>query len=331
MNVAVTETNGVAEYDEFRAKINEVKEACDFIPDVSTDEGYDKSKRISLDVGKVLTALEKKRKELKAESLEFGRKIDAEAKSIAGELSEFQLPHKQAYKELDDLRKQREAERKAQLQERVDNLQTLPEVMRDSSSEEVKAALENVMAEECLDFYEFTEQALKARNSAKEALSNMFKEKLQQETERAELERLRREQEERAQRDREERIAKEAADKAEREAAKKIDAERQARAEVERKAEEDRRLAEQKAIEAKQRAEREVREAAERALKEREEEENRAREEEAARRADEEHRLSVHSGILEALTSRCSLTAPQAENVVAALSRNEVPFVQINY
>ena len=88
----------VNEYDEFRSKVEEVKEACNFLPDVTTDEGYAKSKRVALDVGKVRTAVDKKRKELKKESLDFGRLIDSEAKSLAAELEQFQLPHKNAYK-----------------------------------------------------------------------------------------------------------------------------------------------------------------------------------------------------------------------------------------
>jgi len=88
----------VTEYDEFREKLEEVKEACNFLPDVSTDDGYDKSKRISLDVGKSLTALDKRRKELKAESLAFGRQVDSEAKTIREVLEELQEPHKLANK-----------------------------------------------------------------------------------------------------------------------------------------------------------------------------------------------------------------------------------------
>ncbi|PCI54186.1 MAG: hypothetical protein COB36_10880 [Alphaproteobacteria bacterium] len=205
-----TQASTVTQYDEFRAKITEVSKACDFLPDVASKDGYDKSKRVALDVGKVLTNLEGRRKELKKESLDFGRMVDSQAKEIALELEAFQLPHKSAYKELDSMKKEREAARKATLAERVEHIATLPDVMRDSCSDSVKAAIEDLTNEECLDFYEFTEQALKARKSALSALSEMFGQKLQQEKEAAELDRLRKESAEREQKEREERLVKEA-------------------------------------------------------------------------------------------------------------------------
>lgn len=215
----------IVQYDAMRVKIDEVKEACNFVPDVTTDEGYAKSKRVSLDVGKVLTLLEKTRKELKSESLEYGRKVDSESKAIAAELESFQLPHKGAYKELDKLKKEREANRKAELERRIEEIRNLPESMADSDSNGVKLALEHIQLEECLNFYEFTEQALKARNASKDALAKMFGDKLKQEQEAIELDKLRKEQADRDQKDREDAIAKAAAAEAEAkaEAAKKAE------------------------------------------------------------------------------------------------------------
>lgn len=184
----------VTAYNEFRAKINEVKDSCYFLPDVSVEEGYKKSKRVALDVGKILTALDAKRKELKADSLAYGRKIDAEAAGIREELEGYQLPHKQAYKELDGMKKQREAERKADLERRLDEMAGLPDAMRDSSSDGVKMALESLHMEECEDFYEYTMQALKARNESKKILSALFHQKLKEEQDAVELAALRKEQ-----------------------------------------------------------------------------------------------------------------------------------------
>jgi hypothetical protein len=216
MSTALTK---ISDYDEFRERVAEVKGVCNFIPDVSTDEGYEKSKRVALDVGKVLTALEKKRKEKKADSIAEGKLIDSEAKSIAAELEAFQVPHKEAYKELDTLKKQQIQDRKDKLQARVDDIRNLPEMMADMDSGSVKAAMEQTAANECLDFFEFTEQALKARNASKNELSKMFSEKLKAEKDAAELESLRKKQAEQDQKDREQAIAKAASEKAEAEAA----------------------------------------------------------------------------------------------------------------
>lgn len=246
-------------YGEFDAKIAEVKDACNFIPDVSTDEGYAKSKRVSLDVGKILTAVEAKRVEEKKESLAYGKKVDSEAKTLVAKLQAFQLPHKEAYKELDNLRKEREANRKAELERRVEEIRSLPEAMADSDSQGCKMALESLNAEECLDFYEFTEPALKARNASKEALAKMFSDKLKAEKDVAELAELRKKQAEQEQKDHDERIAKEASEKAEREAAEAKAAEQAAieqaaeavrqRETAEKRAANDAKLAEERRIE----------------------------------------------------------------------------------
>jgi len=195
----MTETKEIQIYGEFEAKIAELKDTCNFLPDMSTDDGYAKSRRVALDAGKVLTNLEKSRKEKKAKSLEEGRAIDSEAKAIVAKIEEFQLPHKEAYKELDNLKKEREANRKAELEERVRVIRELPEAMADSDSEGVKMALESLQVEECLDFYEFTQPALLARNASKEALSTMFADKLKYEKEQLELAELRKKQAEQEQ------------------------------------------------------------------------------------------------------------------------------------
>lgn len=281
----------IIQYDEIRAKMDEVKEMCNFIPDVTTDEGYTKSKRVSFDVGKILTGLEKTRKELKADSLAFGRKVDAEAKAIAAELEEFRLPHKEAYKELDNLKKEREKQRKETLENRVRDMREIPELMRDSDSDGVKMALEKINTEECLDFYEYTEQALKARNSSKELLSSMFAEKLKQEQEAAELAKLRKEQEDREKKEREERIAKEAAEKA------TLEAEAEAAAERQRIEDEKRR--EQEEIE--------------------------------KRKANKRHVGEIRKAAKESLMESADIDEESAKRVVLAISKGLISNVVINY
>lgn len=231
----------IAEYDEFRAKMDEVQDMCNFIPDVSTDDGYKKSKRVALDVGKLLSALEAKRKEKKAYFLAGGKEVDTQAKAIVSEVESYMLPHKEAYKELDNLRKERENQRKRGLEDRVEHLRLLPEMMADSSADEVKCALESIQGEECLDFYEFTEHALKARNSSKAKLAEMFESKLKLEREQEELAKLRKESEERARIDREEQIRREASSKAEAEKQQAVQlqlAAEQAKLDAERRADE---------------------------------------------------------------------------------------------
>ena len=327
----------VSEYDEFRKKLDEVKEACNFLPDVSTDEGYDKSKRVSLDVGKALTALEKTRKELKAESLAFGKTVDTEAKSIAATLIEFQLPHKEAYKELDNLKKEREASRKAELEERVRVLRGLPEAMKDSDSEGCKMALESLNAEECLDFYEYATQALEARNASREALSKMFAEKLQQEKDADELAELRKKQAEQDQKDRDDRIAKEASEKAEREAAEAKAAEQAAikqAAEAVRLREESEKLAEERRVEAERQAAIDAEKAAEAARQQQiqiqKSKEAAEQAEQEKREANKRHVGSVRKAAKESIMA-IGLSEGDANKLVMAISNGDIDKVTINY
>lgn len=310
-----TQLATVTEYEEFRAKISEVKETCNFLPDVAHTEGYEKSKRVALDVGKILTNLEGRRKELKQVSLEFGRRVDSQAKDIAAELESFQLPHKKAYKELDGLKKEREAARKAELAERVDHIATLPEIMRDADAGSVKAALEGLHNEECLDFYEFTDQALKARKSSITALSEMFGQKLQQEKEAVELDRLRKEAAEREQAEREERLIKEALQASERKA--------QAEKESAEKREQELKDA---AIKAEENARLEIAAAADKAAQEKQ----RVIDEQLKREANTKHVGNIRREAKEAMVSG-GIDEVIAKKIILAISNGAIPHITINY
>ena len=343
MNTETLKTIG--QYDEFEAQINEVADICNFIPDTTTKDGYEKSKRVSLDVGKVLTALEKSRKDKKADSIRIGKAIDSEAKSIKAKLEAIQLPHKEAYKTLDNERKQREQDRKDALELRVAELRDLPELLRESDSSSIAGALDQVNAEECLDFFEYTADALKARNASRAALADMHTKALQAEKDAAELAELRRAQAEKAIKDREQAAAdnarKEAEQKAAAEAAK-IEADRlaavyaqEAAEERERQAEGKRRAAELKAkqdtIEAAELAEKQ-RAAAVQAEKDRQEaEKQREAAELAKREANKRHIGAVRKAAKEALMNIDGMTEEIAKQTVLAISNGLIPAVKINY
>lgn len=323
----------IVEYDEISAKLDEVKEAANFLPDVTTDEGYKKSKRISLDVGKLLTALDKKRKEKKAYFLNGGREVDAQAKSIAAKLEEIQLPHKDAYKELDNLKKEREANRKAELEERVEVIRNLPETMADAHSSEVLAAMNDMQNEECLDFFEYTEQALKARNESRKALSDLFAKKQQEEKDAEELERLRKESEERAIKERKEEIKREASAKAEAEAKAATEREEVAKRAA-LQAEADKVKAEKRAIQAEKDAKANAEKAAEAArlaeIKRRNQEDEFNRKEQEKREANKRHIGSVRRESKEALMS-LGLEEAIAKSIVIAIHNGSIPNITINY
>ena len=323
----------INEYEEFRNQVAQVKEACNFIPEVSTDDGYNKSKRVALDVGKILTAVEKTRKELKSESIAIGKAIDSEAKGIVAELEVFMLPHKNAYKELDNMKKERENLRKDGLSYRVTAISELPLAMSDSDSSGVKAALEQLQANECLDFYEYTQEALKARNSSIKALGDMYATKLNAEKEAAELVELRKKQAEQERKDREDLIAKQAAEKAENEA-RESKASFQRAIEQASEAVKQRKAAELRAVEAEKEAAKNAEIAAENAKQEQIEAQNAEKEAERLelekREANKKHVGAIRKAAKESLMA-IGLDEETAKKVVLAINAGDIENVSIKY
>lgn len=337
----------IVELDEIAEKIDEVRDSANFLPDVTNKEGYEKSKRISLDVGKLLTALEKKRKEKKAYFLDGGKEVDKQAKSIALQLEKIQLPHKGAYQELDKLRKEREELRKSALEKRVSDIRNLPDFLLDSSSDEIKLAMESMHNEDCSDFYEFTEQALKARNTTREALGLLFVKRKKEEDDKAELDKLRQESEARAKKEREDEIAKQAREAAERKAEESKEAEKRAieiateavkqKEEAEKRAKADAKEAEKRAEEdakqAKIDAARQSKEAADKARKDQVEAQKRKEREEAeaqeARESDKRHIGNIRKQAKESLMK--FVDEKTAKAIVMAIHAGEIKNVIINY
>ena len=334
----------IVEYDEFAAKLDELKDMADFLPDASTDEGYDKSKRIHLDFRKTENAIEKVRKEKKAYFIEGGKQVDSQAKALMAKIEAFRLPHTEAYQAVDQIKKEREAQRKAELEQRTAHLENLPEMMRDSCSDEIKAALDSLNNEECLDFYEFTERALKGRNKSREELAKMYSSALKDEKEAEELERLRKEEAERKQKEHEERIkreAKEAAEAKQREAEEREKQAKEEAKEAARKAEEIERLrkeeAERMAKELELEKERQAKiakEAAEQArlaeIKRQEDEARKEAEAQAKREANNKHIGKIRKEAKECLMT-LDISEEKAKEIIMAIHSGNIKNVSINY
>ncbi len=346
----------VTQYDEFQAQIDEVADICNFIPDVSTKDGYDKSKRVALDVGKVLTALEKSRKDKKADSILIGKAIDSDAKGIKAKLEAIQEPHKLAYKQLDNEKKEREQARIDELQKGVAIMRELPESLSEADSGSIAGALEEMNAEECLNFYEFSADALKARNYARTELAKMYAKALQTEKDAAELDKLRKSQAEQAIKDREIAAAEKATLAAQRLAADnagKIEADKQAAIDAQEAAEEATKQAEANriaeaaqaksdAVDAANQAEIERYQAAELAKTQqaeavqaeidRQAEHDRVIAAETAKReVNNRHVGAVRKAAKEALLNIDGITEKVAKEVIMAITNGCIPAVKISY
>jgi len=335
----------VGQYDEFSAKMSVTKDNCNFIPNVSTKEGYKKSKDVSLAVGKILTALETSRTNKKADVLVRGRAIDSEAKEIKAQLVAFQLPHKEAYKKLDNDKKEREQDRIDQLQKCIAIMREMPESLSEADSGSIAGALKDMNEEECLNFYEFSAEALKARNYARTELAKMYAKALQAEQDAAELAELRKSQAEQAIKDREQAAADsarlEAEQKAEK-AAAKIEADKQAAIDAQAAAEEatkqaeanriaDAEKAKQDAIDAELQADI-TRVAAVQAIIDQQAEHDRVIAAETAKReANNRHVGVVRKAAKEALLNIDGMTEKVAKEVIMAITNGCVPAVKISY
>lgn len=306
-------------------------------------------------------AVEKVRKEEKAESLAYGRRVDAQARELTEKLDGFIAVHAAPLREIEA----REEARVADLRRRLEWFELASACVDGDGtlrgSNYLMSSLAEVRAVELDDSWgEFLAQAGQAKDDATTVLEKHVAAALLREKEAAELERLREEREEAAKREEARRIAEaaeaRAREAAETEARKLKEAHARAIREAEEKAEHERQEAaralkeQQEAAEAKAkqiaeaaaRVLQEQREAAERReleLKLEVEHKERVRltKEAAAqafaeeRRLDEENRARVHFEILEGLVKAAGKRGAWVEPVVKALAAGQIPHVTITY
>ena len=237
----------IAEFDPFKAKLDEFHHRYDDLAYDLDDEEQEKQARSDKHaVGKVIAALDRQHKSVKEPLLEATRKLDGARKELKDGFLDVQGKIK---KQLDD----REEQEKARIDghfERIQWIRSALELDPNTSVTTLRSALETVGAV-VVDaaWEEFKAEALLAKTETITALEKLLVETEKKEAEAAELERLRAESEARERADREAKIAAEAAEKAKREA--------------ETAAQESKREAEQAVLEANARAKRELLEAEE--------------------------------------------------------------------
>lgn len=260
--------------------------------DVGTTKGMTDAKKARAEIKGYRTALEAKRKEIKAPALERCRQIDEEAKHITAELLKLETPIDDTIKAEED---RKEAEKKAKEEaerQRVEGLRARVAALALAprtaifNSQQLFGEIERIEGVKIdSSFGEFIGEATATQNDTLHHLRTMRAAKLEAE---AEAERLRMEREEVArlqaeQRKREveeaERIAK-----AEREAQERIE-------EANRKARAEREEADRKAALEREKADREARQAREAAQREAAAKERKAREEQEAIEAAERKRI----------------------------------------
>ncbi len=214
------ETTQVAGYKQFYTDLVKLeKDNAAVVFDYASKKGEKEARSHIFSLRKSKGALERVRKEAKAESLRIGRAIDSEAESIEARIEAMIEVHQ---KPLDEMA--------AREKTRVDSLNARMAAFPGAvcnTVEEAKAEIDRVTAIEVgPDWQEFMADATQEKAHTLEGLNLRMAELVKRDEEAAELARLRAEAEARAKADHESAIAKAAAEKAQREAEEKAAAEK---------------------------------------------------------------------------------------------------------
>lgn len=278
--------------------------------------------------------MDKARKEEKAASLEYGRKVEAEAQQIIGAIEEMIAVHKKPLDEIEE----REEKRVAAIKDMIDGIKKYGECSGLGSGA-IKGKIETLktLVIDVDSFAEFELEALKVRDASLAACEAELQVAIEREAQQAELERLRKEAAEREQKDREERIARESAEKAKADAEAKAAAEKRAiedAANREREAAERRELEQKLALEKSQReAEQAKRDAETAAQRERDRIAAEAKAQEDARLArerDAENKNRVHQNIIVTLKA-LGVDENAAKALIDEIATGNLPELTINY
>jgi septal ring factor EnvC (AmiA/AmiB activator) len=269
----------VVEYSVTDANLTELAEKYAVVPDATTDGGYQAIKECLRETTPLRTAVEKRRKELKKDALEYGRKVDTEAKRITKALVDIETPYRDAKQVVDDEvarieqeKREAEADRITLLTNRISFIQHQTEGLLGADAKAIQARIDWLYDNANLDtFEEFTDQAELANNQALESLNKALADRVEMDRQAAEQSRIAKEQaDKQAELDKqaEEQRKQQAKIEAERAEAARIMKEAQNKAEAEKRAAEAKKLAAERAEAEKVRKEKERLEAEKREAEE---------------------------------------------------------------
>lgn len=302
--------HGIVAYTEFRNQLAELKEINEKTVFQYQDPNGNKAARsyirkLRLTKGEV----ERVRKQEKAASLEYGRRVDAGAKEIIGELETMIEVHQ---KPLDEI-EAKEASRVAAIRERIERIKALQQETESLDSKETTHNLERLRAVSIdSSFAEFQEEAKQELELAIQKQQHQHTFSVLREADADRQEQARIAESTRLQKEREDKIAEESAAKAKADA-ERIAADRIANAEAATK---------RAQLEAEQSAQRERDKIAA---------EQKADADAAAKReADKKHRAKINNEILSAFTA-AGIIEEIAKTVITIIVKGDVPHIKIVY
>lgn len=130
----------------------------------------------------LITAIEKRRKELKAPIIDAGRLVDKEAKRLSGKLTELIAPLVDAEKEYKERIEREKEERQQYGQSKIDWMRNTAANAIHMTSDQIEQAISEIIElDTSVKFYELTVQATRLRDKTLNGLAEMLSMKKQQE------------------------------------------------------------------------------------------------------------------------------------------------------
>jgi len=268
----------IVEYSVTDLELDNLAKKYAKVPDAATKEGYQAIKACLKETTPLRTAVERRRKELKADALEYGRKVDSEAKRITQALVAIETPYREAKSVIDDAIARAEEEKRIAeenrirlLQERIQFINQQSEGLLGASTAKIQERIDWLTENASLDtFDEYTEQAESANNKVLTTLNNAMSIAINMEKQQAEQARIAKAQaEQQAELDRQavEQRKQQEAIEAERNEAARVMREAQEKAQAEQRRIEAEKLAKERAEKERLQAELDAKEKAEREAK----------------------------------------------------------------
>ncbi len=205
--ILIIDQKGIAVYNEFRNQLAELKaQNANLIFDYETPKGNKDARSYVYKLRQTKSAVEAARKREKQESLEYGRKVDAEAKEITVDLEDMIKVHQERLDEIE----QRETKRIDGIKYRIADITKYQQCAGHDVKETASAIkhLESVSIDE--SFAEFQEMARTALEASLHAQRAQYALAIKAESDAAELARLRAQDAERQKKENEARAAQEA-------------------------------------------------------------------------------------------------------------------------
>jgi len=220
----------VVKYDITDVSLEKLREKYAVVPDVESKEGYETVRLGLAEIRTLRTSVEKRRKELKADAISYGKRVDGEAGRITGILQAIEEPMRIAKSNFDEAKEaekqakiQAEQERVAGIKAKITAIRTIPLDYADATSEEIEKASAQLIKDFSMEhegFDEYAEEATVAKGEVLQTLSILMSksiarekedERLKKEQAKLDAERLKLERERKAQEEKQRHAEAEAA------------------------------------------------------------------------------------------------------------------------